>query len=225
MLTKTKLNCFLQTRAEIDGYTNMLISNGLTSHGMICKNFDIAKIVPHIEDGNILDMGSAGSHILENVLKMGRVGLKYGIDLSYPDGYESPHEGLKFFRGDLMRTEFEDNLFDYLTCLSVIEHEVDFNLLAKECYRLLKPNGKLFITFDYWEPKVDTTNVGTALYGLKWNILDKSDVIFLIGALNDNGLFMNGDIDWTIKDTVINNKFYAAYDKAYTFGIIMVQKR
>lgn len=225
MLPVTKLNCFLLTRAEIDQYTSMLVQNGLTSHGMICKNFDIAKIIPHIGDGNILDMGSAGSHILENVLKLGRQGLKYGIDLSYPDGYESPHEGLKFFRGDLMKTEFEDGLFDYLTCLSVIEHEVDFDLLAKECSRLLKSGGKLFITFDYWEPKVDTTDVGTALYGLRWNILDKSDVLNLIKTLSDNGLEMEGDMDWTTMYTVINSKFFAAYNKAYTFGIIMVTKK
>lgn len=224
-MEKTKLNCFLLTRPEIDQYTSMLNNSGLLGHGMICKNFDIAKIIPYIEDGNILDMGSAGSYILENVIRLGRKGLKYGIDLSYPEGYESPVEDIKYFRGDLMQTPFEDGLFDYITCLSVIEHEVDYNLLAKECARLLRPNGKLFLTFDYWEPKVDTSDVGTKLYGLKWNILDKKDVLGLIDALSVNGLKMESEMDWTTMYTVINNKFFAAYDKAYTFGIIMVTKK
>lgn len=225
ILPKTKLNCFLQTRAEIDGYTEMLLSNGLVSHGMICKNFDIAKIIPHIGDGNILDMGSAGSSMLDNVLAKGCVGLKYGIDLTYYEGYEYHLKELEFFKGDLMKTEFSDGLFNYLTCLSVIEHQVDYDLLAKECNRLLVKGGKLFITFDYWEPKVDTTDVGTALYGLEWNILDRMDTEQLIMTMRDNGLVMDTEMDWTTQDTVINNTFFAAYDKAYTFGIIEVTKQ
>jgi SAM-dependent methyltransferase len=225
VLPQTRLNCFLKTRKEVDECTNILTSSGLISHAMTCKNWDIAKIIPYIEDGNILDMGSAGSSILENVLRIGRIGLKYGIDISYPNNYELESGELKYFRGDLMKTEFSDGLFDYLTCLSVIEHEVDYDLLAKECNRLLKINGRLFITFDYWEPKVDTSDVGNALYGLKWNILDRNDVIALISALDNNGLTLDGEIDWTIQDRVINDKFYAPYGKSYTFGIIMVIKK
>ncbi len=219
------LNCFLQTRREVDECTTFLKDNGFVFHAMICKNWDIAKIIPHIGDGNVLDMGSAGSFILENTLKKGCVGLKYGIDISYPEGHKSPIEGIGLIRGDLMNTPFMDDTFDYVTCLSVIEHEVDYFMLSVECNRIMRKGGKLFITFDYWNPKVDTTDVGTALYGLKWTILDKSDVLELIKQLENNGFVMSDEMDWTIQDRVINDHFYAPYGKAYTFGIITVIKK
>jgi 2-polyprenyl-3-methyl-5-hydroxy-6-metoxy-1,4-benzoquinol methylase len=44
-------------------------------------------------------------------------------------------------KADLMDPPFEDGKFDYITCLSVIEHEVDFNKLSVQCSRLLKSGG------------------------------------------------------------------------------------
>lgn len=216
------MNRFLQTRKEVDECTAYLKRRGLTSHIFTCKDFDISNIVKELRNGDLLDMGSNGSYLLQNAVKMGIKGRKCGIDLGDP---EYRVEGVEYIKGDLMNTPYECTSFDTITCLSVIEHEVDFVALAKECSRLLRQRGTLYISFDYWNPKVDTTDVGTKLYGLKWNILDASDVSRLEVALGNEGLQMSGHMDWTTKETVINSQFYAPYGKAYTFGLLKFIKR
>lgn len=212
------MNKFLQTRQEVDQCTEWLKREGLISHYFTCKDFDIANICGILDNGDLLDMGSNGSWILQNAIKLGIKGRKCGIDLSEPEFKKMPE--IEYIKGDLMATPYKNNSFDTITCLSVIEHEVDFGKLSKECSRLLRKGGSLYISFDYWNPKVDTTDVGTKLYGLKWNILDASDVSKLEVALGNHGLRMSSNLDWTIKDTVINPQFCAPYGKAYTFGLL-----
>lgn len=231
-MQKQPLNFFLKTRQQIEDCGQQLRDAGLMEHGLSCKNFDLAYILPHIGDGNILDMGSCGSFLLYNAVKKGVQGEKHGIDLAYPDDYvltwPPEHsvvtEGVHCFKGDLMNPPFEDGKFNYITCLSVIEHEVDFDKLAKQCSRLLAPGGKLFISFDYWDPKIDTT--GKKLFDLDWNILDSNDLLKLIEVCLQNGMPLSSPaIDWTLQDTVINPSYCAPFDAAYTFGLFMFEKK
>lgn len=215
------MNRFLQTRKEVDECTRYLKKRGLISHFFTCKDFDIANICAELKDGDLLDMGANGSYLLPNAVKMGIKGRKCGIDLGTP---EYDLKGIEYIKGDLMKCPYEDNSFDTITCLSVIEHEVDFDKLAKECARLLRKDGSIYITFDYWNPKVDTTDVGTKLYGLKWTILDASDVSRLEVEMGNHGLQMTSNMDWKTTDTVINNQFCAPYGKAYTFGLLKFKK-
>lgn len=216
------MNRFLQTRAEVDQCTAWLKERNLISHHFTCKDFDIANICQDLPTrADILDMGSNGSWLLQNTVKMGIEGIKCGIDLGKP---EFNTEGIMYRQGDLMATPYPDNSFEIITCLSVIEHEVDFDKLAKECSRLLRKGGSLYISFDYWRPKINTDDVGTKLYGLKWNILDWQDVNRLEVALGNQGLRMSSNMDWTIKDAVINPQFCAPYGKSYTFGLLKFVK-
>lgn len=212
------MNGFLKTRKEVDECTEYIKSKGLISHDFTCKNWDIAIICQQLKDGDLLDMGSNGSFILQNASMLGIKGKKNGIDLGKPDYDEGT---IEYTKGDLMNTPYGNNSFDTITCLSVIEHEVDYNLLAKECSRLLRKGGTLYITFDYWNPKVDTT--GIKLYDLSWNILDKEDVHSLVKAFEDNG-FNTGLIDWETNEAVINPSFCAPYGKSYTFGMLKFTK-
>lgn len=218
------MNKFLKTRQEVDECTKYIQRNNLIEHAFSCKNWDVALICKELKGGDLLDMGSNGSFLLHNAIKLGIPGRKCGIDLGDP---EYKIDGVEYIKGDLMKTPYEDNSFDTITCLSVIEHEVDYTLLAKECSRLIRKGGTIYITFDYWNPKVDTTDVGTALYGLKWNILDMQDVIVLQNAFINQGFSFNqpfGAMDWTTEEKVINPTFCAPYGKYYTFGIIHMTK-
>ena len=217
------MNGFLKTREEADSCTTYLKDNGLVSHVFTCKDFDIANICKELKDGDLCDLGSNGSYLLHNAVKLIK-GRKCGIDLGVPE-YANELKVVEYLQGDLMNTPYEDNSFDTLTCLSVIEHEVDYVKLAIECSRLLRKSGSLYITFDYWNPKVDTTDVGTKLYGLTWNILDNRDVNSLVTALKDEELVLTSDIDWEIKDKVINPQFYSPYGRKYTFGILNFVKQ
>jgi SAM-dependent methyltransferase len=232
----TQLNCFLQTRAEIGYYTDFLRKHDLVEHSLDCKNWDLGKIALSLGDGNLLDMGCCDSFILNNASKLNLKGLKYGIDLLFrPEdvddhsigSWNNPNSprvaGCKFFKGDLMHTPFDSGMFQNLTCLSVIEHGVDFNLFAAECSRLLSTGGKVYLTYDYWDPKVNT--YGLKLYGLDWNVLDKSAVLSLIDACSEHGLEVSSTVDWTTQEQVINPGYMSPHSYvSYTFGILMFTK-
>jgi SAM-dependent methyltransferase len=118
-----------------------------------------------------------------------------------------------------------DDYFQNITCLSVLEHEVDIKCFAAEVSRLLKNGGKLYITFDYWEPKVNTSHI--TLYGLAWNIFDKTEVLALIEECEKTGLQLIEDVDWSLGDKVINENYYAPpkSETAYTFGMLAFEKK
>lgn len=216
-----KLNCFLQSMAEVFEATSEINRYGLIPHGLSCKDWDIMRILPRIADGNFCDLGADGSFILQNLVHCEHSGLKYGIDLAFP---ENKTDGeINYFKGDLMHTPFDNGQFATLTCLSVIEHQVDYAKLANECSRLLSENGQLFLTCDYWDPKMKTE--GMKLYSLDWNILDKSDVLRLVDEMAKVGLNITSEIDWQLNEAVINPSYCSPVQGvSYTFGIFQFKK-
>src|SRR3990167_5286123 len=213
------MNNFLKSRSEIDTCTQFLRDNNLIEHGISAKNWDIARIATLLEDGNLLDMGADGSFILHNAIRRNLAGRKVGVDL-LPVSEHNKADGAEYFQSDLMQTPFRRGEFDTITCLSVVEHEVDYCAFAKEVSRLLKKGGKCWITFDYWNPKVSTE--GKKLYGLNWNILDQADTMNMVAEFKKKGLELTSDIDWTTQEQVINSRYCSPFpDCAYTFGILM----
>jgi SAM-dependent methyltransferase len=204
---------FLQDRSQVDATTTFLSQHGFYPHSITPKNWDLAHILPDITEGPLLDMGCCESYILGNA-KI--IGPKFGIDMRLP-GYTIP--GVTLLQGDLMDTRLPPKYFQTLTCISVIEHGVDFGRFAAECVRLLRPGGKLYVSFDYWNPKITGT---MNLYGLAWNILCRSDVEGLIQICEKAGMMLTEEVDWSIKDAVINEAFYAPRGSgvAYTFGLL-----
>lgn len=223
------MNNFLKTRAEVDTASKYLKDNDLISSGLDCKNWEITQVIPFLKDGDLCDLGSDGSVVLDNAVKLGLVGRKVGIDLAYKkyDGAYSvtiKTNGVELHGSDLMKTEFPHNSFDIITCLSVIEHEVSFERFAKECSRLLKVGGKMYVSFDFWEPKPEYEKRN--LYSLDWNILDRHDVNILIMWCGINGMLVTTDIDWTLQDAVINSKFCSpVLGVEYSFGILEFIKK
>lgn len=50
---------------------------------------------------------------------------------------------------DLEKTNFKNNMFDYITSLSVIEHGVNIQNYFKEMNRILKKGAVLLTSSDY----------------------------------------------------------------------------
>ena len=212
---------FLKNRSEVEEATRFLQQDGYLSNITLCKDWDMAHFIPEIGDGNFLDMGSSLSYILRNInLKKIRGGL-YGIDLQKPD---MPIPGVEYVVGDLMHTPFADNFFANITCLSVIEHQVDFEKFARETSRILAVGGKLFVTFDYWEPKI-TPHI-KSLYQLKWQPLDRQMALDLIENCKRHNLVLVEDMDWSIGEKVIHKKYYSPDPNiGYTFGMAVFEKK
>lgn len=210
---------FLKSKAEIDECTDYLARNGYAAHSISCKNWDIAHIISDLSDGNLLDMGSTDSFILKNAVIRQLKGEKYGIDLRKPN---VDVEGVKYMVGSLLNVPMPDGYFSNITCLSVIEHNVNFELFAKEASRLLAPGGKLYVTYDYWVPKIVTQKM---LSGGKWQPLDDKDVKALINYCNQQNLQITEDIDWSIGDAVIRPGYYSPDPNvSYTFGMLVFKK-
>ncbi len=83
--------------------------------------------------------------------------------------------------------------------------------------RLLQPGGKLFVTFDYWNPKVVPP---IKLFGLPWQPLDARALERLITECAREGLRLVQPIDWRLGEAVIGPGYYSPHpDVRYTFGI------
>jgi SAM-dependent methyltransferase len=214
-----KLCEFLKNRSDINLSTEWLRQNGYFPN-TICspKDWDLRHILPEIGDGNFLDMGCYGSHVIKNLTIKGVKGDMVGIDLSEPD-MQLPNA--RYLIGDLMNVPIDSGYFDNIACLSVIEHQVDLVKFAKEASRLLKVGGRVFVTFDYWEPTI-ISNV--KMFGLEWNPLDTKEVKRLIYECEIVGLRLVEDVDWTIQEKVITKGFWAPGDFGYTFGIVTFEK-
>lgn len=216
------MNEFLKTRSQIDEATKWLKENGYVTHPISCKDWELFNITRSIGSGDLLDMGADGSRVLHNAIIKGIWGRKVGIDLAEVTG-DNKAEGAEYFQGDLMHTPFEDGSFDTVISQSTIEHEVDLGLFAKECSRLLRKNGKLIVSFDYWPQRINTE--AFSLYGLKWNILNQADVLYLIEMCEFEGLIIPLSIDNEVKDAVINPSYCSPFNVSYTFGILEFIKK
>jgi SAM-dependent methyltransferase len=202
----------LKSKAEIDKSSRFLKDQGLILNECDAKNWDLAHLLPKLGHGNILDMGCQGSIVLENAQRLGLIGEKVGIDLvALP-----PRSGITLIQGDLTKTTLPSAHFDYITCLSVIEHGVDVRAFILECARLLKPGGKLFLTFDYWDPKIISE---LRMFGLPWTLFSRNDVENLIIECRAAGMNCVAPMDWTQQDGVIHPGYWAPGNFAYTFGI------
>lgn len=211
---------FLKSKTEVYHCTQYLKKHHYASHRLSCKDWDIANIIDDLSDGNLLDMGSWDSYILKNAVIKGIRGEKYGIDLQKPS---VAVDEVKYVEGNLLDTRFPDSFFQNITCLSVIEHEVDFNKFANETSRLLSEGGKLYLTFDYWTPKVNTD---LQIFGKKWNLFDNNDVVRLIEELKKKNLHLVQEVDWSLKKPVITARYYSPEPKTeYTFGMLVFRKR
>ena len=210
---------FLHSRSEVRACTAYLNSHGYISHRLACKDWDLANILGDLSDGDLLDAGSSDSFLLRNAARKGLQGRKYGIDLQRPD---VPVDDVTYVIGDLVHTGFPDGEFQNITCLSVIEHGLDFNAFAREVSRLLKSGGRLYVSFDYWTPKIVSR---LRLFGVPWNILDQSDVQRLIDKCRTHHLVVADTIDWSLKKPVINAGYYSPDPLiGYTFGLLVFQK-
>jgi FkbM family methyltransferase len=218
-LHSTLLCKLLRNRAEVDQCTLYLKKSGYVPHNIECKNWDIAHIVPAVGDGNFLDMGSSHSYVLKNLALKRIRGELCGIDLRAPDVAVA---GVRYLIGDLIQTPLPDGHFANISCLSVLEHDVDYDRFAAEAARLLAANGRLFVTFDYWEPRVTPP---LKLYDLDWRLLDAAMVRRFIAACTRHGLDAVAPFDFTAGDALINAGYYSPHPEvSYTFGMAVFEK-
>jgi len=99
------------------------------------------KFIDH--DGTILDLGGGFGVLLQFLPDIVDKNNYYNLDVSLEMLKYCPQNPL-LAAGEAI--PFRDNSFDYVASSDVLEHVNDKLEVLKECYRVLKPNGMLFLS-------------------------------------------------------------------------------
>ena len=122
--------------------------------------------IPH-RKGNLLDAGSSLNY--KDILEFPSLNnKKIAIINLNPESNCFWHKGISYIFGDIRNLLFQDDSFDYITCISVLQHIgmdntvfyvkdlrykeekiFDFEKAISELRRVLKKGGKLFITVPF----------------------------------------------------------------------------
>jgi len=131
---------------------------------MIKKNFSFWKILPFsirgkLEAPNRYDASREIKNIFDNFGAKKLSILDVGAGDCFAERFFSGHEYVAMdieknseckkdldFIGSIENNPFEDNNFDLILCLEVLEHIENYQDAIKEMYRILKDDGRLLLT-------------------------------------------------------------------------------
>lgn len=112
----------------------------------------------------VLDVGCGSGVLLARMKSLGWDA--EGVELD-PGGVAAARaRGVQVYQGQLADAKFPDNHFDAVHSAHVIEHVYDPVTLLRECFRILKPGGKLVILTP------NTGSWGHQKFGSSWLNLD-----------------------------------------------------
>jgi len=102
-------------------------------------------------EGRLLDVGTGFGFFLVEMKKRGWEAA--GVDISQKAmDYARDVLGLTILPGPLEKADFADNHFDAVTAFYVVEHLSHPMAFLRECYRILKPGGLLFLRYPHTTP-------------------------------------------------------------------------
>ncbi len=195
----------LRSWQEVGEAIYFLADRGYRFHRNPVKSWDLRLIAEVIEDLGrdqlVVDFGAAdlGGVRLCYEMGFGRI-VGYDLEFSIFDRLLQFRDWLEAigrarqpsrFPYSLRRRSLLDNRLPTssvagVICLSVVEHGVDLNRFFSEVTRVLEPGGRLYLSTDYWEPKIDTQ--GRMMYGQPWTIFSAHEVTGMVQSAERVGL-------------------------------------
>jgi SAM-dependent methyltransferase len=223
----------LQSWEEIGEAILGLQRLGLPLHLTPQKNWDhwlLCKALAQInKDSPLADLGCGEGHTLRLLKALGFEALE-GVDFKISPMLRAGqvlsmyrtrtlHPPYHLRRADLHKTPLQGEAFDAVISISTIEHGVDVPRFFREAGRLLRRGGLLFITTDYWEDKIGTSNAGHA-FGFPWKIFCRDEVVEIARAAEAADLqpVTNGEVPPCADRPVCWN------NRAYTFIAMLFRK-
>ena len=170
----------------------------------------------------VLDVGCYESPILPMLKRLGFFNL-YGCDLVLKSDSNSKLTNMSSFMyhedykpiaemyndksyqlsiRNLEDTNYSDQMFDYVTSLSVIEHGINIEKYFREMSRIIKNNGYLLTSTDYWPDKL-VNNKNVLSKGTPDNIFSRDEIENLVAIAEKSGLKLIEPIDFEYKDKVV----------------------
>ena len=189
-------NLFLKkNHNELTDYKNKWVANPLWQWSRIYEYpFVESKIDHFIKNKENLKILDAGSGITFLPYKLSdKQEIKNIVCIDYDESlqktYESiPSNKVSFTRGSLDKLDFDENTFDIVYCISVLEHTDNYDKILQEFKRVIKNGGLLIITFDIGISINHKLNIKNSnrLLSLINAILPKEDVQPLINKVLDS---------------------------------------
>jgi SAM-dependent methyltransferase len=215
-------NAVLKTHLEWKTAVGQVETLGLPAHPVQSKNWDslaaLACILERTDtSAHILDAGSAASSVILPWLFLYGYTKLFGINLEFPRPFK--RGSIRYENGDLTRTRFEPDTFEAVVCQSVLEHGVDIQAYFKEMARILKTDGVLTTSVDYYVDPVDTK--GHTPFGLPYRVFTPDDIRAMLSTAGDVGLVPTGTVDLTCEDRPVNWK---PYGLDYTYLMFTLRK-
>lgn len=102
----------------------------------------LLKLLP--AGGGVLDVGCGVGNMLQQLREHSQYSSK-GIEISKEAAAKASQNGHNVFQGNLIQANFEDESFDAIYLLYVLEHVDNPAEILKEIYRILKKNGILLL--------------------------------------------------------------------------------
>ena len=124
------------------GYTNYFVSMSINRKTFSDRLNKIQKKLG--KKGKLLDVGCALGDCLVEAKRLGWRELE-GIEVSDYGYKHTLKKGIKVIKGTLKNKTFKPNTFDVVTYQDVIEHITDPVLELKKVYKILKPNGLVYL--------------------------------------------------------------------------------
>lgn len=145
-----------------------------------------------------------------------RLRLKQALTMYRARTWQPPY---RLHSGDILRTPLESEAYGTVASISTIEHGVDLAQFFREAARLLRRDGLLFVTTDYWEEKLETSEAAPA-FGLPWRIFCRDEIEEAIRFARDAGLqpWSDGEIPQCSGRPIFWN------NRSYTFIAMLFRK-
>ena len=216
-------NATLKTPHEWKQATDQVKRLGLPLHEDLPKNWDSLAALDLIlgcttTNARVLDAGSALYSVILPWLFLYGYKRLIGINLLFKSRLKRGPITYEF--GDITRTDFGPGTFYAITCLSVVEHGVDLDLYFREMARILKPNGVLFTSTDYYEFPIHTA--GKVAFGVPIHIFTREEVVDALQLARRYSLEPTTPPDLSCIDKPI---YWKEFDLRYTFLNLTLRKR
>jgi 2-polyprenyl-3-methyl-5-hydroxy-6-metoxy-1,4-benzoquinol methylase len=139
------------------------------------ENLDFSVMyLPRKEHGTLLEIGCGSGRMLRQMQGLGWT--VQGIDLDPGAVANAAKKGLKVTLGELESCGYPNASFDAITMNHLIEHVYSPRSLLAECYRIVKPGGRVVVV----TPNIES--IGHRLFGKHWRGLEPPRHIHLFSV-------------------------------------------